>query len=69
MRNHITLFLFGRYSASFFGYSTRNRGVFRELPVMVGAEEKNDPETLVAGVGASTAEWMILSSAVGIQKE
>ena len=69
MRNHITLVLFGRYSASFFRLSTLVRGIFRELPVIVGAEEEIDPENLVAGVGASTAEGMRLSSAVGIQKE
>ena len=37
--------------------------------MIVGAEEEIDPETLVAGVGASTAEGVILSSAAGIQKE
>ena len=37
--------------------------------MIVGAEEEIDPETLLAGVGASTAEGVILSSAVWSQKK
>ena len=37
--------------------------------MIVGAEEKIDPETLLTGVGAGTAQWVILPSAVWSQKK
>ena len=69
MRNHITYYLFVRYRAIIAGLLTRNTGFFHTLQLVSRTIRESNLKTLFTSSAAFLTLEIMLSSAVGIEKE